>query len=136
MAIPILQRFGNSGIGGCCLVLAFLAATSVARGQSPATSRPSDFLSSPNPYTRGTWTATGYGGFAVQPGGGYREQIGFGTIGLGYYFKDNMSLNAELTGVSFTQPGVNATAGGGDLLLRGHLYNGRNWSLFTDLRWG
>jgi hypothetical protein len=114
----------------------FTVGNSKAIAQTGASSRPSDYPSSPNPYARGLWTATAYGGFAVQPGGGYREQLGYGTVGLGYYLFDNISLNAELTGLHASQPGEDVVASGGDLLLRNHLYNGRNWSLFNDFALG
>ncbi|MDP9174894.1 MAG: acyloxyacyl hydrolase [Planctomycetota bacterium] len=101
-----------------------------------STSRPSDYVVPANPYGQGLWTGATYGGYAVQPGGGIREQIGFGTVGINYFLFDNISLGAELTGLHACQPGMDAIAGGGDFIVRSHFYNARQWSLFTDFALG
>lgn len=80
---------------------------------------------------KGLWTFETYGSYASQPSSS-REQIYSGTIGAGYYFIPNNSLNLELTGVQVTQEGSNALSGAADLLLRTHLINEPQWSLFID----
>jgi hypothetical protein len=123
-------------ICGICCALVVLNFYSIAAAQTSATSRPSDFLSPSKPFPAGLWTAATYGGFEVQPGGGYRETLGLGTAGVNYYFADNYSLGAELTGLGATQSGVNAVAGGGDFILRSHLLVRPQWSLFADFSLG
>lgn len=87
------------------------------------------------PYPHGLRLVTFYGGFAEQPTG-QREQLSFATAGLNYYFLDNWAFGFEATGLLADQPDHDSAAGGADLLLRTHLLNEGNFSLFGDFAAG
>jgi len=82
-------------------------------------------------FPQGTWTTSIYGLYAKNFTG-ETAVIGGGTIGGGYYFRDNMSINAELTGYANNQFGQDASIAAGDLLLRHHLFHRGRFSFFLD----
>lgn len=85
----------------------------------------------PGFFAKGTWTATGYGTY-VKNFTGQEAKIGSGAIGGGYYFLNNLSINAELSGYYDSQPGPDSRIFSADLLLRNHLIHSGRFSLFID----
>ncbi|HZL35433.1 MAG TPA: acyloxyacyl hydrolase [Tepidisphaeraceae bacterium] len=67
---------------------------------------------------------------------GSQSQLESATVGVGYYFVDNISLSAEFSGFSVQQPVRDSIITSGDLLLRNHLYNRGPFSLFIDFGGG
>jgi hypothetical protein len=60
------------------------------------------------------------------------SHVAAGTVGLGYYFVDNVSLSAELSGYGIHQAG-SAHAGGAALMLRQHFYTHGPFTLYADV---
>lgn len=85
----------------------------------------------PGYFSRGTWTATGYGTY-IKSFTGQEAQMGSGAVGVGYYFFDNLSLSAELSGYYDAQAGPSSRIVSGDLLLRNHLFRSGRFSFFLD----
>jgi hypothetical protein len=85
----------------------------------------------PGYFCRGTWTATGYGTY-VKSFTGQEAKMGSGAFGIGYYFFDNLSLSAEVSGYYDVQAGPISRIASGDLLLRNHLLRSGRFSLFLD----
>jgi hypothetical protein len=56
-----------------------------------------------------------------------------GTAALGYYFVDNVSLSAELSGYDIRQDGEVAYAGQVALMLRQHFYTHGPLTIFADV---
>jgi hypothetical protein len=86
-------------------------------------------------FPRGLRLVTLYGGVMEQPTG-LREQLSFCTAGLNYYFADNWAFGVEFTGVGAAQPQDDIAAGGGDILLRTHLWNYERLSIYGDVAVG
>ncbi len=104
------------------------------------TTRPFDTSSSDpnalfNPYPKGMWDCTIYGSYAIQPSH-FPIQTYSGTFGVSYYFANNWSFGVEFEGLSFDEPGGIGTAGRADMMLRTHLVNWKNGSLFSDFSLG
>ncbi len=112
-----------------CLVAA-LAPTALGKNQPRI-----DNDERPRQFQKGDWSFQTYGGYWNELGSGDQEAV-FGTVGVGYYFVDNMSLNAEFTGMGVWQPGDDAVAGELHLLLRHHLFKNDRWSFFLDVGMG
>jgi hypothetical protein len=96
---------------------------------------PSDNSVPTVPFPRGLRLVTLYGGVMEQPTG-LREQLSFCTAGLNYYFADNWAFGVEFTGVGAAQPDDDIAAGGGDILLRTHLWSYRRLSIYGDVAVG
>jgi hypothetical protein len=82
-------------------------------------------------FAKGTRTLSVYGGFSGQPATD-REQLSFGTVGVGYYIWDNFGLNIEAAGYNISQQRQDAAAFGADFLLRHHLVNFTGGTMFVD----
>jgi hypothetical protein len=54
------------------------------------------------------------------------------AVGVGYYFVDNVSLSAELSGYDIHQAGA-AGAGGAALMLRQHFFSRGSFTLYADV---
>src|SRR5579884_1646646 len=67
---------------------------------------------------------------------GSPARIESGSVGLGYYFLDNISLNLEAAGFSVQQPGPDSVISGLDLLLRHHLFTSGRFSFYIDVGGG
>ncbi|MDB5297306.1 MAG: lipid 3-O-deacylase PagL [Phycisphaerales bacterium] len=110
------------------------AAAASARGQgaSPATS-PSAAPALPrDDFAAGTRAASLYLGYDRTFVGD--PQAGFAAVGLGYYFRDGMSLTAEARTYGFDQDaGSDAALFELDLMFRHHVVRGDGWSLYLDL---
>ena len=92
-------------------------------------------------FEKGSWTFQSYGGY-VNDLGPYDVEMGFASVGVGYHFVDNLSLSAEVSGYGISQPqgdedvadeGGNAVAGGAGVVLRHHIFNAGETSLFIDV---
>src|SRR5437588_3946742 len=65
---------------------------------SQPSSRPRESEARPDgTFPRGAWTMQVYGSYAKSFCGENEHKVG-GTVGVGYYFRDNVSLNAEFSG--------------------------------------
>jgi hypothetical protein len=109
-----------------------------ARGQEmvPSTAvSASDTDNSTISFPKGLRLVTIYGGIAEQPTG-EREQLAFCTAGLNYYFWDNWAFGIEFTGLGAAQTQEDVAAGGGDLLIRTHLWNYKQFSFYGDFAAG
>jgi len=80
---------------------------------------------------QGNWTLATYGAYS-RSFTGERERIGSGTVGIGYYFRNDLSLNAELGYYRNDQHGPEANVAAADILLRHHLLDRGRFSLFLD----
>lgn len=83
----------------------------------------------------GTWAVTTYGSY-TKNFIGEKAKIGAGTLGVGYYFTDNIALNAEVSYYHNHQFGPDADIAAIDLLLRHHLLHTGRFSLFLDVGGG
>ena len=58
--------------------------------------------------------------------------MGSGSVGIGYYVFDNVSITGEFSGYYDSQPGPDARIYAGDLVLRGHWVRSGRFSFFGD----
>ncbi|MDB5301335.1 MAG: lipid 3-O-deacylase PagL [Phycisphaerales bacterium] len=86
-------------------------------------------------FPAGTFSLTLDGGYASAFDSS-RASVETVSVGVGYYFIDNMAINVELAGYGIQQPGQDATVGGGELLLRHHLLSIDRFSIFADVGGG
>lgn len=84
------------------------------------------------PFSAPRWTLSGYGSAAV---GKTSHQVYAGHFGLGYYFIDNLALNAEAVGY-YIDHAHDSGGGGLNLLPRWHYLVRDPWSLYLDGGWG
>ena len=111
--------------------------SSFAAAVAAAASAPAVLAAAPDQdprgvWDKGTWTWHTYGGY-FNDLGPYDVEGGFGSVGVGYYFVDGMSLSAELTGYGISQPVANAVAAAPGVVFRHHLFDGGDSSLFIDV---
>ena len=109
---------------GCALIVLFLAAS------TPAWSAPL-IDNGGDSFRKGTW--------AVEVDGAYIHPLRFsedkfyqGALAASYYFADDVSVGAEVSGYFADQPTDDAVALGGGLLLRWHFLQAERYSLFVD----
>ncbi|HEY8665341.1 MAG TPA: acyloxyacyl hydrolase [Tepidisphaeraceae bacterium] len=83
-------------------------------------------------FAQGTWTFTAYGSATkdVSRGDSYAES---GSVGVGYYFRNTLSLSAEISGYGVQQEGEDAAAGGLGIMLRHHFLRGDGWSVYSQV---
>jgi lipid A 3-O-deacylase PagL len=86
----------------------------------------------PANFPKGTMSLTTYGAF-TRNFTGPRAIMGSGTVGVGYYVFDNVSLNAEFSRFHTDQAGPDADIYALNALLRQHLYHRGRFSLFVDV---
>jgi hypothetical protein len=105
----------------------FPASLPATRAQSDA--RPHAF--SGEQFARGTWTLQVDGAFIHGFENPRFEQFAGGHVGVGYYFRDRLSINADVPiyRVKQDEPGI---AGGFDLLARWHFFERDRLSLYLD----
>jgi len=86
-------------------------------------------------FARGTWSFTLEGAYAhsfdLSP-----ARIETASMGVGYYFMDNISLNAEAAGFWDQQIGPDSRIAEIDLRLRQHFINVDRWSFLLDVGGG
>jgi hypothetical protein len=109
---------------GCALIVLFLAAS------TPAWSAPL-IDNGGDSFRKGTW--------AVEVDGAYIHPLRFsedkfyqGALAASYYFADDVSVGAEISGYFADQPTDDAVALGGGLLLRWHFLQAERYTLFVD----
>jgi hypothetical protein len=107
---------------------------SLASMPSSAAPAGSDVRSDPlsgEQFPRGTWDLQFDGAFVRGRSNPRFEQFTGGHVGVGYYFRDRLSLQADVPvyWVNQHQPGV---AAGFDLLARWHFYERDRLSLYLD----
>jgi len=108
----------------CAAVLSFVCARCAGAQTQPAWE--------PANFPKGTASLTTYGAF-TRNFTGPRTVTGSGTIGVGYYVWDNVSLNAEFSGFHNDQAGPDANIYALNALLRQHLFHRGRFSLFVDV---
>ena len=134
--LPRVQgRGGKRGAAvGVALAIVF-AATSLPATRAFADPPTPPWLGGPvnTHFDQGSWTFQSYAGY-LNDLGSQDTEGGFGTIGVGYHVWDNVSLSAEFSGYFFAQPGDHdASAVGGGVTLRHHLFNHGRSSYFVDV---
>jgi hypothetical protein len=100
----------------------------LATGKSLAQTRPAW---EPANFPKGTLSATSYGAFTRNIGDS-KAVMESGTVGIGYYIFDNVSLNAEFSAFHVSQDGPDATISALNLVLRQHLFHRGRFSFFID----
>ena len=121
-------RAGTPAVLTSLALLAFL--TSAAAGQTavPDAQPAGDFA-------KGNWTLSLYAGYDRECSAD--PQMGYAATGVGYFFSDGMSLNAEARAYGVSQDdGSDAALFELDLLFRHHLVRRENWSLFLEVSAG
>src|SRR5258708_29385112 len=83
-------------------------------------------------FPRGTWTLQVDGAFLRARTNPRFEQFAGGRLGVGYYFLNRLSVNAEFPVYWVNQTGPNTAAGGFDLLARWHFVERGRLSLYLD----
>ncbi len=85
-----------------------------------------------DPFDQGSWV---YHGYASAAFGDHAGEIYTAHAGLGYYFRDNLSVNGELLGggiVIEDGPDDDASAVGINILFRWHFMEGEDWTVYLD----
>ena len=82
-------------------------------------------------FPKGTWTVTGYSAYTKNFIND-QAKIVSGTVGVGYYFFDNISLNAEMSGYHNEQVGPDANIANFEAVIRQHLWHSGRFSLYID----
>jgi lipid A 3-O-deacylase len=102
----------------------------------PSLAAPADSEVRPAPlsgeqFPRGTWDLQVAGAFVRSRTNPRFEQFTGGNVGVGYYFRDRLSIQADVPAywVNQQQPGV---AAGFDLLARWHFYERPRLSVYLD----
>jgi hypothetical protein len=82
-------------------------------------------------FPRGTWDLQVNGTFFLARTNPRLEQFTGGSVGIGYYFRDRLSIQADVPvyWINQRQPGV---AAGFDLLARWHFYERGRLSVYLD----
>ena len=83
-------------------------------------------------FAQGSWSLTTYGSY-TKNFTGERARLAGGTIGVGYYVWENVSLNLEASGFSVDQNGPDSTLADLGILLRQHLFHRGRFSFFVDV---
>ena len=102
----------------------------------PPTPAPVPQLAPTADFAEDSWSYQAYGSATI--GNPRRGKLYEGHIGFGYYFLDNISINAEFTGIGTAtrdhggETGHDGAGGGFDLLFRWHLLHGESWSIYTE----
>jgi hypothetical protein len=86
-------------------------------------------------FSKGTFAITVLGEYA-RDFNGSKANIESGSVGVGYFFTDNISLNVELSGFAVQEPGPDSIITGGDLLIRHHFIRSGRFSLYIDVAGG
>lgn len=82
-------------------------------------------------FRKGTWTLETEGAY-IQPIRFSEDKFYQGNVAFGYYFGDDVALNAEVAGYFVDQPKDDAAILGGGLLLRWHFLQAERYTLFVD----
>lgn len=121
----------------CCPFLALAAVMlaappALADGPSSATpaSPATPAAAGGEDFAKGVWTLSLYGGYVHD----YQNDgdLGFGSVGVGYYVADRFAVGAEVRGFGISQEGPNAPAVEANLFIRHHLIVADPWTLYID----
>jgi hypothetical protein len=94
----------------------------------PSASQPFTF------FPAGTWDVEAAGGYAAEFYPNDHIKLTTGSLGVGYYLKDNFAISLQVPGYWFEQPEASdATAGGLNLSLRYHFYQVGRFSFYGDI---
>ena len=108
--------------------LALWASTASAQTTAPHRPPVGDF-------DKGAWTLSLYAGYDRECS--HDPQLGYVATGVGYFFSDGMSLNAEVRTYGVSQDdGSDAALFEVDLLFRHHFLRQDDWTLFFDVSAG
>ena len=114
--------------------------TTLSMGEDFSTQFP-PFEKSPgtDPFAQGRWTLQLYGSGTSSKN---TDGLYSGHVGVGYHFRDGISINAEFVGSAIQMQNTKHDAGGDsasgafDLILRWHFLRGDGWSIFGDVGGG
>ena len=112
---------GITGRGLIALGIGLLAIAGVAHGAEDGSH-----------FAQGSWSLTTYGAY-TKNFTGERARLAGGTVGVGYYRWENVSLNLEASGFNVDQSGPDATLSDLGILLRQHLFVRGKFSFFVDV---
>jgi len=118
-----IGEFGRRRVGGLTLAIGtvlLLALAGVAKAQESGS------------FAQGSWSLSTYGSYTKNFTGEQAKMAG-GTVGLGYYVWENVSLNAEVSGYYDQQSGQDSTISDLGILLRHHLICRGRFSFFADV---
>lgn len=85
-----------------------------------------------DPFDKGSWSIYAHGTYYLdlEDNG---ITVGFGTVGVGYYYRNDWSWNFQLAGYDLQQDEQPDKYGGSfDVVLRGHFINRDPWTIFID----
>jgi hypothetical protein len=110
------------------LVLLLLAwQASVRADEQPATRPP------PALFPKGTWDLEACGGYASEFYPYDHIKLATGSIGVGFFPKDNFAISLQVPGYAVQQIGPSAQMFGLNLSLRDHFFQRDRFSFFGDL---
>lgn len=112
----------------CVLLLLSLCGIASVRADQPPASRPTPAL-----FPKGTWDLEVFGGYASEFYPYDHIKFSTGSIGVGYYPKDNFAISLQVPGYAVQQAGADAQMFGLNLSLRDHFFQRERFSLFGDL---
>ena len=136
----------------CCLVIVALAAAGAPQAAAEiddldisqslellaAALQPEEQLADPvhdaliaDPFEQGNWQLSPFF-FLFEEFGDDEETVMGGGLNVGYFVLDDISVNAEFTGVHVDQEGKDAAGGGFSLGARWHLYRQDRFSVFVE----
>jgi len=86
-----------------------------------------------DPFAKGSWIVTAYGGWSEEFNDDTEEAFGYGSLGVGYHPIDDFSINLEANFYAWDQkPGSDPLAGGLSLLTRWHFYRRDRFGLHLE----
>lgn len=86
-----------------------------------------------DPFSKGSWIVTAYGGWSGEFNDDTDESFGYGSLGVGYHPIDDFSVNLEANFYAWDQdPGSDPLAGGLSLLGRWHFYRKDRFGLHVE----
>jgi hypothetical protein len=116
----MMGQMGSKGLTFAALgFLALIAGPGVAKADEPSN------------FAQGSWSLATYGSYTKNFTGEQAKMAG-GTVDLGYYVWENVSLNAEFNGFYNQQSGQDSTIADLGILLRQHLFHRGRFSFFVD----
>ncbi len=89
-----------------------------------------------NAFMKGGRNVYVVGGYIDERWGDKSESAYTGTVGLGYFLWDDVSVNVEVVGYGWDQENEDVIAGGVNLLGRWHFIKVDDWTIYGDLGGG
>ncbi len=87
-------------------------------------------------FEEGAWCGYMMGGYIDERWGDKSESAYTGTVGLGYFLWDDVSVNVEVVGYGWDQENGDVVAGGVNLLGRWHFMKFGDWTVYGDFGGG